>query len=65
MSEVHHNFEAGSQSKGNPMKERLVDAFWLGDVGEVEFVELALDAGMSMDEINQVLNDVREEDGVL
>lgn len=45
-------------------REILIDGFWAGEFGEVEFTELALDAGMSIDEINQVLSDVREEDGV-
>lgn len=46
-------------------RDELIDAIWAGDMGEVEFTEVALDQGLSLDEINQVLNDVREEDGVL
>jgi hypothetical protein len=46
-------------------RDTLIDGLWAGDFGEVEFTELALGAGMSLDEINQTLNDVREEDGAL
>lgn len=43
----------------------LVDALWSGDVGEVEFTEVALELGARLDRINQALTDVREEDGVI
>ena len=46
-------------------KEVSTTFMTLIDFGEVEFTELALDAGMSLDEINQTLNDVRGEDGLL
>jgi hypothetical protein len=42
----------------------LVDALWGGEIGEVEFTETALDLGASLERINQVLNEVRAEDGV-
>jgi len=45
--------------------EKLIEELWGGTISEVEFTEVALDQGLSLDEINQVLNDVREEDGVL
>lgn len=43
----------------------LIDGLWAGDLGEVEFTELALEAGMSIEEIGQTLSDIREEYGVL
>ena len=46
-------------------KDKLIDAFWAGEIGEVEFFEVGLDLGMDTDEIGQVLSDVREEDGTL
>ena len=36
-------------------KQELLDDFEAGDFGEVEFFELALDAGLSMDEIGEAL----------
>lgn len=35
--------------------EELIEAVEAGDMGEVEFFELALEAGMSMGEIGKVL----------
>lgn len=43
-------------------RDDLIGAFLAGDMGAVEFVELALDAGMGLDEIDQVLADA--EDGL-
>ena len=48
----------------NTKRNILIDGLWAGEFGEVEFTELALDAGMSLEEISQVLSDVREEDGI-
>jgi hypothetical protein len=45
-------------------REQLIDAIWSGDMGEVEFTEVALDQGLSLAEINAVLIDIRAEDGV-
>jgi hypothetical protein len=36
-------------------RDELIEAFEAGDMGDVEFVELALDAGMDLDAINDVL----------
>jgi DNA-binding transcriptional MerR regulator len=38
-------------------KQQLVEAFEAGDFGDVEFTELALEAGMSIEEIGKVLED--------
>jgi hypothetical protein len=46
-------------------REEIIDAYWAGDMGDVEFAELALEAGMEAHEVSQVMNDVREEDGTL
>lgn len=46
-------------------REQLIDAFLAGDIGEVEFAELAFELGMEAHEIGQVMSDVREEDGTL
>ena len=45
-------------------REELVEAFWNGEVGEVEFAELALALGISLAEIGQVIAAVRAEDDV-
>jgi len=45
--------------------DALVDSFWAGDCGQVEFFEVGTDLGASLDQINRVLEDVLEEDGVL
>jgi hypothetical protein len=42
---------------------QIIDAYWAGDIGDVEFTELALQAGMSTEEIGKTLAEVREEDG--
>lgn len=44
-------------------KAVLIDGFWAGEFGEVEFFELGLQAGMSIQELSRVLDDVRSEDG--
>lgn len=44
-------------------RDELIDAFEAGDLGEVEFFELALDAGLSLAEIGDVLE--RNADGPL
>lgn len=46
-------------------REELIDGYWAGDFGDVEFAELALDSGMEAHEIGQIMSDVREEDGTL
>lgn len=46
-------------------RDVLIDGLWAGEFGEVEFTELALEAGMSIEEIGQVMSDVREEDGTI
>lgn len=43
-------------------KDELVEAFEAGDMGEVEFFELAMDAGMSMEEAGDALKRVAQED---
>lgn len=36
-------------------KSEIITAFQLGDLQDVEFFELATDAGMTLDEINEIL----------
>ena len=43
----------------------LIESFWCGKIGEAEFMELGLEAGMSIGEINDMLQEVRDEDGGL
>lgn len=43
----------------------LTASLWDGSIGEVEFFECALEAGMSIKEINAILQEVRAEDGGL
>lgn len=43
-------------------RDELIDAFEGGDMGDVEFLELALEAGMDFPEIGEVLERVRSED---
>jgi hypothetical protein len=45
--------------------EILQDLFWSGEVGEVEFFELALDVGATVKQIGDFLAEVREQDGIL
>jgi hypothetical protein len=45
-------------------KSELIDAFWQGDIGELEFWEVGLDVGINIDELAQIIDDVRMEDGV-
>lgn len=42
-------------------KQELIDAFQSGDLGQVEFFELALEAGLSMDEIGGALEEAEDE----
>ena len=44
--------------------EILKDLFWCGEIGDVEFFELAFEAGMSTVEIGEFLAEVREHDEV-
>ena len=44
--------------------EILKDMFWDGQIGDVEYFELATDAGASLTEIGDFLTEVREHDGV-
>lgn len=37
--------------------EELIEAFESGDLGQVEFFELALDAGMDIRTIGEILNE--------
>ena len=37
----------------------LIDSFEAGDIGEVEFFELAFDAGMSLAAIDEILKENR------
>lgn len=39
-------------------RDEIIEAFEAGDMGEVEFFELALDAGMSLKEVGAVLQRV-------
>ncbi len=41
--------------------QELIDAFEIGDLGSVEFFELALDAGMSIETIGEVMARQEEE----
>lgn len=43
--------------------EGLISAFHMGDMGDVEFTELALAAGMSLERIGNELKAAREDDG--
>jgi len=36
-------------------QQELLDAFAAGDMGRVEFVELALDAGLTLEQIEEAL----------
>jgi DNA-binding transcriptional MerR regulator len=38
-------------------KEELIASYEAGDLGMVEFTELALEAGMTLEEIGKVLED--------
>ena len=53
----------------NPVQSDEIDeltaSLWDGGIGEVEFMELALEAGMGIKEINAILEEVRNEDGGL
>lgn len=42
----------------------LIDALWNGDVGEVEFLEVSLELGADLGRINQVIDEIKMEDGV-
>lgn len=46
-------------------RDQLIDAYWAGDMGDVEFTEVGLGIGMPLEEISQVMSDVRDEDGTL
>lgn len=39
-------------------KQELIEAFEFGDMGDVEFFELALELGMSLKEIGQIMRTV-------
>lgn len=41
-------------------KQQVIDAFQSGDLGQVEFFELALDAGLSIEEIGTLLEQEQE-----
>ena len=43
-------------------KDELIEAFEGGDMGEVEFFELAMDAGLSLKEAGDVMRRVAQED---
>ena len=43
-------------------KDELIEAFEGGDMGEVEFFELAMDAGLSIKEAGEVMRRVAQED---
>jgi hypothetical protein len=43
-------------------KDELIEALEAGDFGEVEFFELALDAGLSVDEIGLALQHAKQLD---
>jgi hypothetical protein len=42
--------------------DELTAAIWDGTMGEVEFFECALEAGMSLKEIEAILEEIRNED---
>lgn len=61
------NLEAASKSTRTEAqvraeRERLIGQLHLGDIGEVEFTELALDAGMSIERIGAELATARAQD---
>jgi hypothetical protein len=41
----------------------LIAGLWDGEIGEVEFFERALETGMSVKQINAVLDEIHDEDG--
>ena len=43
-------------------RSALIDAFHAGDMGEVEFTEEALDLNFSLEEISELLTEVRDEE---
>lgn len=43
-------------------KQEIIDAFEADDLGEVEFFELMLEAGVSLDEIGQIMQRKAQED---
>jgi hypothetical protein len=45
--------------------DQLVGQLWDGEMGDVEFTEVALDMGASLSAIHEALMEVREEDGTL
>lgn len=42
-------------------QHEIIDLFSLGEIGRVEFVELALEAGMSLAAIEVILQDAEED----
>jgi hypothetical protein len=43
----------------------LVSALWEGNIGEVEFTEVALELGATLERVIQAIGEIREEDGTL
>ena len=43
-------------------RDELIEAFEMGDMGDVEFMERALETDMSIEDIGAVMSRVREED---
>lgn len=41
-------------------KEELIEAFEAGDMGSVEFTELAMETDMTIEEIGKVLEDAQD-----
>lgn len=48
-----------------PRRDVLIDDYWNGQLNDDQFADMAVNLGMEAHEIAQVMNDVREEDGVL
>lgn len=44
-------------------RDELIDALWAGEIGEIEFAELAFKIGMEAEEVGETLANIREEDG--
>lgn len=44
-------------------REELIDEFWAGEISEASFIDCAIEMGMERSEIDQVIAEVRAEDG--
>jgi hypothetical protein len=46
-----------------PEVDRLIAGLWDGEINQADFAQLALKAGMSVKQINAVLDEIHDEDG--